>query len=245
MRGINSCFRSSRKASMKLRVGWKSAPSLVVRLSLLNRTAEFVRLVRPSNAVSQMVSLVSELRPDSCVVAEVRASPNHNERKNDMEPDTIVLHYTGTRDIEDRIRQLCTPGSEISAHYVVLQDGYIIQLVPEALRAWHAGVSSWAGDADLNSRSIGIEIANPGHEHGYPDFPRRQIAAVTALCRSILTRHDVPADRVLQHASSAPQPKSDPREKFPWNLLAVSAIGLWLNPVPLVPGGPIYVLGET
>jgi N-acetylmuramoyl-L-alanine amidase len=143
-----------------------------VRLSLLNRTAEFVRLVRPSNAVSQMVSLVSELRPDSCVVAEVRASPNHNERKNDMEPDTIVLHYTGTRDVEDKIRQLCTPGSEISAHYVVLQDGYIIQLVPETRRAWHAGVSSWAGDNDLNSRSIGIEIANRGHEHGYPDFPR-------------------------------------------------------------------------
>ena len=87
-----------------------------MRLSLLNRTAEFVRLVRLSNAVSQMVSLVSELRPDSCVVAEVRASPNHNERKNDMEPDTIVLHYTGTRDVEDKIRQLCTPGSEISAH---------------------------------------------------------------------------------------------------------------------------------
>ena len=149
-----------------------------MRLSLLNRTAEFVRLVRLSNAVSQMVSLVSELRPDSCVVAEVRASPNQNERKNDMEPDTIVLHYTGTRDVEDKIRQLCTPGSEISAHYVVLQDGYIIQLVPETRRAWHAGVSSWAGDTDLNSRSIGIEIANRGHEHGYPDFPRRQIAAV-------------------------------------------------------------------
>ena len=99
----------------------------------------------------------------SCVVAEVRASPNHNERKNGMMPDTIILHYTGTRDIEDRIRQLCTMGSEVSAHYVVLQDGYIIQLVPE-WRAWHAAVSSWAGDIDLNSRSIGIEIANPGHE---------------------------------------------------------------------------------
>ncbi|HJY89503.1 MAG TPA: N-acetylmuramoyl-L-alanine amidase [Candidatus Acidoferrum sp.] len=212
---------------------------------LLNRTAEFVRLVHPSNAVSQMVSLVSELRPDSCVVAEVRASPNHNERKNDMEPDTIVLHYTGTRDIEDRIRQLCTPGSEISAHYVVLQDGYIIQLVPEMRRAWHAAVSSWAGDTDLNSRSIGIEIANPGHEHGYPDFPRRQIAAVTTLCRSILTRYDVPADRVLAHSDVAPARNVDPGEKFPWKLLANSGIGLWVKPVPLTQGGPINVLGET
>jgi N-acetylmuramoyl-L-alanine amidase len=193
--------------------------------------------VRPLR-LSQMVSLVSELRPDSCVVAEVRASPNQNERKNDMEPDTIVLHYTGTRDVEDKIRQLCTPGSEISAHYVVLQDGYIIQLVPETRRAWHAGVSSWAGDTDLNSRSIGIEIANRGHEHGYPDFPRRQIAAVTTLCRSILTRHDVPADRVLAHSDVAPARNVDPGEKFPWKLLANSGIGLWVKPVPLTQGGP-------
>jgi N-acetylmuramoyl-L-alanine amidase len=179
-----------------------------------------------------MVSLVSELRPDSCVVAEVRASPNHNERKNDMEPDTIVLHYTGTRDVEDKIRQLCTPGSEISAHYVVLQDGYIIQLVPETRRAWHAGVSSWAGDNDLNSRSIGIEIANRGHEHGYPDFPRRQIAAVTTLCRSILTRHDVPADRVLAHSDVAPARNVDPGEKFLGNCSRIPASGSGSNLSP-------------
>jgi N-acetylmuramoyl-L-alanine amidase len=184
-----------------------------------------------------MVSLVSELRPDSCVVAEVRASPNHNERKNDMEPDTIVLHYTGTRDVEDKIRQLCTPGSEISAHYVVLQDGYIIQLVPETRRAWHAGVSSWAGDTDLNSRSIGIEIANRGHEHGYPDFSRRQIAAVTTLCRSILTRYDVPADRVLAHSDVAPARNVDPGEKFPWKLLANSGIAAANRPSTARPCG--------
>jgi len=192
-----------------------------------------------------MVMVVSELRPDSCVVAEVRPSPNHSERKNGMMPDMIVLHYTGTRDTEAAIGQLCNPKSEVSAHYVVLQDGCILQLVPESRRAWHAGVSSWAGEADVNSRSIGIEIANAGHEHGYPDFPRRQIAAVTALCRSILTRHDVPADRVLAHSDVAPARKVDPGEKFPWKLLADSGIGLWVKPVPLVQGGPIYVLGET
>ena len=153
-----------------------------------------------------MVMLVSELRPDSCVVAEVRASPNHSERKNGMMPDMIVLHYTGTRDTEAAIGQLCNPKSEVSAHYVVLQDGCILQLVPESRRAWHAGVSSWAGENDVNSRSIGIEIANPGHEHGYPDFPRRQIAAVTALCRSILTRHDVPADRMLARLAGGTSP---------------------------------------
>jgi N-acetylmuramoyl-L-alanine amidase len=97
-------------------------------------------------------------------------------------------------------------------------------------------VSSWAGDTDLNSRSIGIEIANPGHEHGYPDFPRRQIAAVTTLCRSILTRYDVPADRVLAHSDVAPARNVDPGEKFPWKLLANSGIGLWVKPVPLTQG---------
>jgi N-acetylmuramoyl-L-alanine amidase len=193
-----------------------------------------------------MVTLVSALRyPDSSVVAEVRASPNHNERSNGMMPDMIILHYTGARDTEAAIRYLCTPGSEVSSHYVVLQDGFIIQLVPESRRAWHGGVSSWAGESDLNSRSIGIEIDNPGHEHGYPDFPRRQIAAVTALCRSILTRHDVPGDRVLAHSDVAPARKLDPGEKFPWKLLAQSGIGLWVKPAPLKQGGPIYVLGET
>jgi N-acetylmuramoyl-L-alanine amidase len=192
-----------------------------------------------------MATLVSALRhPDSLVVAEVRASPNHNERSNGVMPDMIVLHYTGARDTEAAIRHLCTPGSEASAHYVVLQDGHIIQLVPESRRAWHAGVSSWAGETDVNSRSIGVEIANPGHEHGYPEFPRRQVAAVTALCRSILTRHDVPADRVLAHSDVAPARKVDPGEKFPWKLLAQSGFGLWVKPVPMSHGGSIYVLGE-
>ena len=192
-----------------------------------------------------MVTVVSELRPDSCVVAEVRPSPNHSERKGGALPDMIVLHYTGMRDNEAAIRQLCNPASEVSAHYVVLPDGYIVQLVAESRRAWHAGVSSWAGETDINSCSIGIEITNPGHEHGYPDFPRRQIAAVTALCRSILTRHQVPADRILAHSDVAPARKQDPGEKFPWKVLADSGIGIWVNPAPVTRTGPIYVLGET
>jgi N-acetylmuramoyl-L-alanine amidase len=189
--------------------------------------------------------LVSELRPDSSVVAEVRPSPNHSERKNGMSPDMILLHYTGMRDNEAALRLLCTPQAEVSAHYVVMQDGYIVQLVAEARRAWHAGVSSWAGETDVNSCSIGIEIANPGHDHGYPDFPKRQIAAVTALCRSIMTRHQVPADRVLAHSDVAPTRKQDPGEKFPWKVLADSGIGLWVKPEPLSAAGPIFVLGET
>src|SRR3954464_11874120 len=188
---------------------------------------------------------VSALRADSSVVAEVRPSPNHNERRGNRTPDMILLHYTGVADNQSAINHLCTPQAEVSAHYVVLQDGYIVQLVAESRRAWHAGESSWAGETDLNSRSIGIEIANPGHDHGYPEFPRRQIAAVTALCRSIFTRHRIPADRVVAHSDIAPSRKKDPGEKFPWKSLHDSGIGLWVKPVPVVPDGPIFVLGDS
>jgi N-acetylmuramoyl-L-alanine amidase len=192
-----------------------------------------------------MAMLLNELRADSCLVADVRPSPNHGERQGGVLPDMIVLHYTGMRDNEAAIRALCNPASNVSAHYVVLQDGCVLQLVAESRRAWHAGAASWAGETDINSRSIGIEIANPGHEHGYPEFPRRQIAALTALCRSILTRHHIPIDRVLAHSDVAPARKQDPGEKFPWTILAHSGIGLWVKPAPLVHGSPIYVLGET
>jgi N-acetylmuramoyl-L-alanine amidase len=191
-----------------------------------------------------MVTLVSELRATSCLVAEVRPSPNHGERKGVVKPNMIVLHYTGMADNDAALKLLSSSGSEVSAHYVVLQDGYIIQMVAEDRRAWHAGASSWAGDTDVNSCSIGIEIANPGHDHNYPDFPRRQIAAVIALCRSIHMRYKIPADRVLAHSDIAPARKQDPGEKFPWRLLADSGIGLWVKPAPITTG-PIYVLGET
>ena len=127
---------------------------------------------------------------------------------------------------------------------MVLEDGHIIQCVPEARRAWHAGQSFWAGETDLNSRSIGIEIANSGHDYGYPDFPRRQIAAVIALCRSILTRHRIPADRVLAHSDIAPTRKQDPGEKFPWRILHDSGIGLWVKPAPFGKDRRIFVLGD-
>ena len=192
-----------------------------------------------------MVALVSALRPDSCVVAEVRESPNHGERRSDSKPDMILLHYTGMANAEEAVAKLCTQGTEVSAHYVVMEDGYVIQCVAEARRAWHAGAAMWEGESDINSRSIGIEIANPGHDRGYPDFPRRQIAAVTALCRSIFTRHRIPAWRVLGHSDVAPTRKQDPGEKFPWRLLFDSGIGLWVNPAPITEGGTVFVLGES
>src|SRR6201997_1152090 len=181
---------------------------------------------------------------ESCLVAEVRASPNHGERQNGMRPDMILLHYTGMYDASVALDRLCSAGSEVSAHYLVLEDGRVIQMVPEARRAWPAGGSSWAGETDINSCSIGIEVANPGHDFGYPDFPKRQIAAVTALCRSIQARNTIPPARVLGHSDVAPSRKQDPGEKFPWRTLADSGVGNWVNPAPIVNFGHVLSPGN-
>jgi N-acetylmuramoyl-L-alanine amidase len=182
--------------------------------------------------------------PDSCVVAEVVPSPNYGERKDGRRPDMILLHYTGMQDANAALDRLTSRASEVSSHYFVFEDGRILQLVEEGRRAWHAGASSWAGETDINSCSIGIEIANPGHEFGYPDFPARQIAAVTALCRSIFTRHTVPPVRVLAHSDVAPSRKQDPGEKFPWRRLHDSGVGHWVPPVPLGERGDMLTLGD-
>jgi len=192
----------------------------------------------------RMVVLVSELRPDSCVVAEVRPSPNHGERKRHASPDMIVLHYTGMANPRAALEKLCAAGSEVSSHYVVMEDGHVIQCVAEARRAWHAGTAAWEAERDINSCSIGIEIANPGHDHGYPDYPKRQITAVTALCLSILRRHRIPAHRVLGHSDVAPRRKKDPGEKFPWQRLHECGIGLWVKPAPVTAGAAVVVPGE-
>ena len=136
------------------------------------------------------------------------------------------------------------PGSEVSAHYLVLEDGRVIQMVPESRRAWHAGVSFWAGETDINSCSIGIEIANPGHDFGYPDFPKRQIAAVTALCRGIQTRNTIRPERVLAHSDVAPSRKQDPGEKFPWRTLWDSGVGHWVSAAPIAEGGKMLTRGD-
>jgi N-acetylmuramoyl-L-alanine amidase len=180
---------------------------------------------------------------DSSVVSGARYSPNHGERKPGCAPDMIVLHYTGMPDADAALERLCAPDSEVSAHYFVYEDGRIIQCVPEARRAWHAGKGGWAGQTDINSCSIGIEIANPGHEFGYRDFPKRQIAAVTALCRGILTRNTIPPARVLGHSDVAPARKQDPGEKFPWRILHDSGVGHWVKPAKIT-DGPLLALGD-
>lgn len=183
--------------------------------------------------------------PDSYMVADVVPSPNFDDRKGGA-ADILLLHYTGMRSGEAALERLTSAESKVSAHYVVFEDGRIVQCVPEEKRAWHAGVSSWAGETDINSRSVGIEIVNPGHEFGYADFPLRQTAAVITLCKSILKRHPqiVPA-RVLAHSDVAPARKQDPGEKFPWELLSDSGVGHWVRAAPLNVPGMTLMTGYT
>jgi N-acetylmuramoyl-L-alanine amidase len=184
--------------------------------------------------------------PDSFMVTDVVPSPNFEERMNGRVPDMILLHYTGMATGKAALERLCDEGSMVSAHYVVFEDGRIVQCVPEERRAWHAGESSWAGETDINSCSIGIEIVNPGHEFGYRDFPLRQTAAVISICKSIATRRGpISADRVLAHSDVAPSRKKDPGEKFPWNLLSESGIGHWVRAAPLDLDGPALKPGDS
>lgn len=162
--------------------------------------------------------------------AEVAPSPNFGERRGIAAPDLLLLHYTGTKTAEEALARLRDPASEVSSHYFVFEDGRVVQLVPEARRAWHAGASSWEGATDINSCSIGIEIVNPGHDFGYRDFPPKQIKAVIALCHDIVARHRIRADRVLAHSDVAPDRKQDPGEKFPWRQLHKAGVGHWVTP---------------
>ena len=172
--------------------------------------------------------------PDSHCVTAVSPSPNVSERA--CAPDILLLHYTGMPTGESALKWLCNPESKVSSHYFVDESGAITQLVPESVRGHHAGVSSWEGTTDINSRSIGIEIVNPGHEHGYRDFPEEQIEAVIQHCLDIVARHNMSPTRVLAHSDVAPTRKQDPGEKFPWEPLAEAGIGHWIAPFAIREG---------
>ncbi|MDJ0613617.1 MAG: N-acetylmuramoyl-L-alanine amidase [Rhizobiaceae bacterium] len=168
---------------------------------------------------------------DTSCDCKIREAVNFGERDTDLDLDILLLHYTGMASAEAAINWLCLEESGVSCHYVVEENGAIWQLVPEEKRAWHAGKSSWQGEADINSRSIGIEIVNPGHAFGYPGFPDKQIASVIKLSKDIVKRHKIPARHVLAHSDVAPGRKSDPGEKFPWQRLFQAEIGAWVPPV--------------
>lgn len=160
-------------------------------------------------------------------------SPNHDARPDGAPVDMLILHYTGMESGAAAIARLRDPAAKVSAHYVVEEDGRILRLVPEDRRAWHAGISQWRGLTGLNARSIGIEVVNPGHAHGYRPFPALQMAALCELCLDILSRHPIPPRHVLAHSDVAPDRKEDPGELFDWEGLARNGVGLW----PAADGG--------
>jgi len=145
-------------------------------------------------------------------------SPNFNKRRGPIR--YVVLHYTGMKTGEAALDRLRDKEASVSSHYLVEEDGRLFQLVDEHHRAWHAGRGYWRGEGDLNSASIGIEIVNPGHEFGFPDYPDAQIVIVIALVRDILARYGLPPEAVIGHSDLAPGRKIDPGEKFPWDRLA-------------------------
>ena len=147
-----------------------------------------------------------------------RPSPNFDDRT--LPVSMIVLHYTGMPDAEGALDRLTSPDAQVSAHYLVDEDGQIYRLVDEAKRAWHAGKSRWRGITDVNSASVGIEIVNPGHEFGYRPFPDEQIAALIPLVADIKERHGIGRGNVVGHSDVAPARKEDPGELFPWDALA-------------------------
>jgi N-acetylmuramoyl-L-alanine amidase len=159
-----------------------------------------------------------------------RLSPNRDERPDGRRPDMLILHYTGMRGAAEALDRLCDPAAQVSAHWLIEEDGKVWRLVPEELRAWHAGVSFWDGESGLNACSIGIELVNPGHEFGYRPFPEAQMAALIELARGLVARWAIPPHRVLGHSDVAPRRKQDPGELFDWRRLASAGIGLWPRP---------------
>lgn len=156
-------------------------------------------------------------------------SPNHGPRPDGVGVAFLVIHYTGLPTAAIALDRLTQPGSGVSAHYTIDEDGSLYAHVAEERRAWHAGRGAWRGCRDLNSASIGIELVNPGHEWGYRPFPEAQIAALERLAPGIMARHGISPDRVLAHSDLACDRKQDPGELFPWCRLAAAGIGVWPN----------------
>ena len=168
---------------------------------------------------------------------------NLNERVGGEPVSILLLHYTGMVTAAKALHWLTAPESQVSCHYLVDEHGAITQMVDENMRAWHAGAGSWRGEEDVNSRSIGIEIHNPGHKPVYIDFPAQQMSAVADLSRDIISRHNISARDVLAHSDIAPARKIDPGEKFDWKFLHEKGVGHWVSPEPFS-GGSFLQQGD-
>ena len=158
----------------------------------------------------------------------LRPSPNCGPRRDGLTPRLIVLHYTAMQSADAAIERLCDPEAEVSAHYVICRRGAVTRLVPEDQRAWHAGAGEWRGQADINSRSIGIELDNAGNH----PFPEPQMAALEALLRGIMARWHIPPAGVIGHSDMAPGRKSDPGARFDWARLVRRGLAIGAGPAP-------------
>jgi N-acetylmuramoyl-L-alanine amidase len=168
----------------------------------------------------------------STLVDRVQLSPNFESRWNGLQPTLLVLHYTGMKSGPAAVDWLCNPSSKVSCHYLIDVDGEIVQMVDETQRAWHAGVSSWHGQTDVNSQSIGIEIQNEGHAAGCPLFDPKQMQRVGDLCLDIMARYRLAPHDVIGHSDIAPGRKIDPGEAFNWRALALRGVGQCVVALP-------------
>lgn len=170
-----------------------------------------------------------------------RPSVNQGPRREGAHPGLVVIHHTAMRGAEDAIARLCDPASEVSAHYVIGARGGICRLVPESARAWHAGAGRWGGVRDVNSHSIGIELANPGPLDGFPPFPEPQMLALEWLLDGVMARWNIPPARVIAHSDMAPGRKFDPGPKFDWQRLALAGRAVWPEDLaPAVADWPVF-----
>ena len=174
----------------------------------------------------------------------IQLSPNINDRQGGKPISILLLHYTGMESAEKACDWLCREESQVSCHYLVGEQGDITQMVDETKRAWHAGVSNWLGDEDINSASIGIEIQNKGHTLGYHDFHEKQMQAVVALSKDIVARNKIEPRYVLAHSDVAPERKVDPGEKFSWQNLHQQGVGHWVQP-EAISGGSFLQEGDA
>ena len=157
-------------------------------------------------------------------------SPNFNlkkRRKNKIK--YLIFHYTGMKNDRLAIKKLTSFNSNVSCHYYITSSGKLIQMVPDLYTAWHAGKSKWQNDKFLNHNSIGIEISNPGHEHGYRKFNYKQIQTLIKISKNLIIKYKINKKNILGHSDIAPLRKVDPGEKFPWKLLSKYKIGIWYN----------------
>ena len=155
-------------------------------------------------------------------------SPNFNPKKRSSKQiKFIIFHYTGMKSESDALNRLTDIQSEVSCHYLIKNKGEIVNMVPDLYIAWHAGKSSWKNYKSLNQNSIGIEITNPGHEHGYKKFTKKQIFSLLKLTKFLIKKYKISPKNILGHSDIAVQRKKDPGEKFPWEYLSKNEIGIW------------------